>query len=225
MTVQQRLAKERTSCCRSATAIRPYRARSVHSRDEWSPGLMVDTLRNPGRGLRQQAEEAALVHFVRRVGADEGGCALARWKPVMAIGHHRRRGNGGLREANGVSAGTILAVLLAGPTPALLAGNVATARTARARLHGAVSGAVAQPRCCRRSAPEILANGLLMPGPDGPYDQLRRRGRPPRLAAVGGLHHRLCVDCAGRCPAGGRRGARRHRHATTTGFHQWSISR
>ncbi|EFD43536.1 LOW QUALITY PROTEIN: conserved hypothetical transmembrane protein, partial [Mycobacterium tuberculosis variant africanum K85] len=50
-----------------------------------------------------------------------------------------------------------------------------------------------------------------------PYDQLRRRGRPPRLAAVGGLHHRLCVDCAGRCPAGGRRGARRHRHATTTG--------
>lgn len=52
---------------------------------------MVDAL---AQAEDSGSRQAALVHFVERVGADEADAlrrALAGWKPVMAIGHRLAR--------------------------------------------------------------------------------------------------------------------------------------
>ncbi len=107
-------------------------------------------------------------------------------------------------------------MLLAGPTPALLARAAWPLRAPRAR-HGAVKRRLPWPRCVVQRPESRYAGRLLMPGPDGrPSTRFVGAAGAPRLAAVG-LHHRLCVDWRWSRAAGGRRGARRHRHATTTG--------
>ncbi len=133
-------------------------------------GLMVDTLAQAkDSGSRQAAgvlDESVPARRMRPT------CA-ARWKPVMAIGHRLARQRN-LRGANGVSAGLPPSSRCAGwPDPVL-----------------ARQWPLRAPCCEKRSAVLssfsagiAIASRLLMRPRRTPYDQLRRRGRPPRLAA------------------------------------------
>ncbi|WP_343572191.1 BlaI/MecI/CopY family transcriptional regulator [Mycobacterium sp.] len=92
MTVLQRLAKKNL-----VLQIRDDRAHqyaAVHGRDELVAGLMVDALdQASGTGSRQ----AALVHFVERVGAEEAE-ALRRALDELESGHRKPRPAGALPE-------------------------------------------------------------------------------------------------------------------------------
>ena len=72
MTVLQRLAKK--NLVSQIRDDRAHRYAPVHGRDELVAGLMVDAL---DQAADSGGREAALVHFVERVGADEAA-ALRR---------------------------------------------------------------------------------------------------------------------------------------------------
>jgi predicted transcriptional regulator len=90
MTVLQRLAKK--NLVSQIRDDRAHRYAAVHGRDELVAGLMVDALDQVAdTGGRQ----AALVHFVERVGADEAE-ALRRALDELESGH-RKSPPGGAR--------------------------------------------------------------------------------------------------------------------------------
>jgi predicted transcriptional regulator len=83
MTVLQRLAKK--NLVSQIRDDRAHRYAAVHGRDELVAGLMVDALDQVAdTGSRQ----AALVHFVERVGADEAE-ALRRALDELESGHRK----------------------------------------------------------------------------------------------------------------------------------------
>src|SRR5260370_23115170 len=90
MTVLQRLAKK--NLVSQIRDDRAHRYAPVHGRDELVAGLMVDALDQAAdTGDRQ----AALVHFVERVGADE---AEALQRALAALeSSHRKASPGGAR--------------------------------------------------------------------------------------------------------------------------------
>jgi predicted transcriptional regulator len=93
MTVLQRLAKK--NLVSQIRDDRAHRYAAVHGRDELVAGLMVDALDQASdTGSRQ----AALVHFVERVGADEAE-ALRRALDDLESGH-RQSPPGGARPAD-----------------------------------------------------------------------------------------------------------------------------
>lgn len=165
MTVLQRLAKK--NLVLQIRDDRAHRYAPVHGRDELVAGLMVDAL---AQAEDSGSRQAALVHFVERVGADEAD-ALRRARRIGSRSWQSAtgwRGNGDLRETNGVSAlaFTILAVLLAGPTPALLARATWPLRAPRAAM--VLWQAIALAAVLSSfSAGIAIASRLLMPGPDG----------------------------------------------------------
>lgn len=166
MTVLQRLAKK--NLVLQIRDDRAHRYAPVHGRDELVAGLMVDAL---AQAEDSGSRQAALVHFVERVGADGGGCATTCARRIGSRSWQSAtgwRGNGDLRETNGVSAlaFTILAVLLAGPTPALLARATWPLRAPRAAM--VLWQAIALAAVLSSfSAGIAIASRLLMPGPDG----------------------------------------------------------
>ena len=122
MTVLQRLAKKNLVVQHRDD--RAHRYAPTHGRDELVAGLMVDAL---DQAADSGGREAALVHFVERVGADEAD-ALRRALAELEAKHRNRppirwRSGHPLRETVSVSAlaFTIVALLLVGPVPALLA--------------------------------------------------------------------------------------------------------
>ena len=147
---------------------------------------MVDAL---DQASDSGSREAALVHFVERVGADEAD-ALRRALAELEVAKHARRPVAlrarGLRETGSVSAlaFTLLAVLLVGPVPALLgAGDVAAARAPRRDRAVAGDrpgrGAFGVQRGHRHRQP------ALRPGRRrAAHRQPRSRDRSARLAAV-----------------------------------------
>jgi predicted transcriptional regulator len=83
MTVLQRLAKK--NLVSQIRDDRAHRYAPMHSRDELVAGLMVDALdQAEDSGSRQ----AALVHFVERVGVDEAA-ALRRALVELEAGHRK----------------------------------------------------------------------------------------------------------------------------------------
>jgi predicted transcriptional regulator len=81
MTVLQRLAKK--NLVSQIRDDRAYRYTPVHGRDELVARLMVDAL---DQAADTGSREAALVHFVERVGADEAD-ALRRALAELESGH------------------------------------------------------------------------------------------------------------------------------------------
>ena len=83
MTVLQRLAKKNLVVQHRDD--RAHRYAPTHGRDELVAGLMVDAL---DQASDSGSREAALVHFVERVGADEAAAlrrALPNWKPSIGL--------------------------------------------------------------------------------------------------------------------------------------------
>ena len=150
MTVLQRLAKKNLVVQHRDD--RAHRYAPMHGRDELVAGLMVDAL---DQAADSGSREAALVHFVERVGADEAAAlrrALAELESKRTrIPPSRRLASGHrLRDTYSVSAlaFTIVALLLSGPVPAMLArASWPIARTAR--RHRAVAGHRAGRRALR----------------------------------------------------------------------------
>lgn len=166
MTVLQRLAKKNL-----VLQIRDDRAHGyapVHGRDELVAGLMVDAL---AQAEDSGSRQAALVQLRRASRCRRGGCATTCARRIGSRSWQSAtgwRGNGDLRETNGVSAlaFTILAVLLAGPTPALLARATWPLRAPRAAM--VLWQAIALAAVLSSfSAGIAIASRLLMPGPDG----------------------------------------------------------
>ncbi len=92
MTVLQRLAKKKL-----VSQIRDDRAHQyapVHGRDELVAGLMVDAL---DQAADTGSRQAALVHFVERVGADEAE-ALRRALDELESGSRKPRSGGARSE-------------------------------------------------------------------------------------------------------------------------------
>jgi predicted transcriptional regulator len=81
MTVLQRLAKK--NLVSQIRDDRAHRYAAVHGRDELVAGLMVDAL---DQAADTGSRQAALVHFVGRVGADEAE-ALRRALDELESGH------------------------------------------------------------------------------------------------------------------------------------------
>jgi predicted transcriptional regulator len=90
MTVLQRLAKK--NLVSQIRDDRAHRYVPVHGRDELVAGLMVDAL---DQAADSGSRQAALVHFVERVGADEAE-ALRRALDELEAGH-RDAPTGGAR--------------------------------------------------------------------------------------------------------------------------------
>ena len=90
MTVLQRLAKK--NLVSQIRDDRAHRYAPVHGRDELVAGLMVDAL---DQAADTGSRQAALVHFVERVGADEAE-ALRRALDELESGH-RKPPSGGAR--------------------------------------------------------------------------------------------------------------------------------
>ena len=135
MTVLQRLAKKNLVVQHRDD--RAHRYAPMHGRDELVAGLMVDAL---DQAADSGGREAALVHFVERVGADEAAAlrrALAELesKPTT-MRPSRWRSGLRLRETDSVSAlaFTLVALLLVGPVPALLARATWPMRAPRAAI-------------------------------------------------------------------------------------------
>ncbi|AAK46165.1 transcriptional regulator BlaI [Mycobacterium tuberculosis] len=84
MTVLQRLAKK--NLVLQIRDDRAHRYAPVHGRDELVAGLMVDAL---AQAEDSGSRQAALVHFVERVGADEAD-ALRRALAELEAGHGNR---------------------------------------------------------------------------------------------------------------------------------------
>ena len=166
MTVLQRLAKKNLVVQHRDD--RAHRYAPTHGRDELVAGLMVDAL---DQAADSGSREAALVHFVERVGADEAAAlrrALAdleskhRVEPVGWRSGHR------LRDTYSVSAlaFTIVALLLVGPVPALLARASWPMRAPRAAI--VLWQAIALAAVLSAfSAGIAIASRLFVPGPDG----------------------------------------------------------
>ena len=124
----------------------------MRRRDELVAGLMVDALAQAeDSGDRQ----AALVHFVERVGADEAAAlrrALAELEAKQAPDHPTRwRYGRRLTVSVSALAFTVVALLLIGPVPALLARATWPMRAPRATV--VLWQAIAGPPCSPRSAP------------------------------------------------------------------------
>lgn len=85
MTVLQRLAKK--SLVSQIRDDRAHRYTPVHGRDELVAGLMVDAL---DQAADSGSRQAALVHFVERVGADEAD-ALRRALDELEASHRAGR--------------------------------------------------------------------------------------------------------------------------------------
>lgn len=83
MTVLQRLAKK--NLVSQIRDDRAHRYAAVHGRDELVAGLMVDAL---DQAADTGSRQAALVHFVERVGADEAE-ALRRALDELEAGHRK----------------------------------------------------------------------------------------------------------------------------------------
>jgi predicted transcriptional regulator len=90
MTVLQRLAKK--NLVSQIRDDRAHRYAPVHGRDELVAGLMVDAL---DQAADTGGRQAALVHFVERVGTDEAE-ALRRALDELESGH-RKTSPGGTR--------------------------------------------------------------------------------------------------------------------------------
>ena len=218
MTVLQRLAKK--NLVSSIRDDRAHRYAPVHGRDELVAGLMVDALDQASdTGSRQ----AALVHFVERVGADEAD-ALRRALAELEANHRNSpvgwRADARLRDTDSVSAlaFTILAVLLVGPVPALLARATWPLRAPRAAMvlwqaDRRRRRAVGIQRRHRDRQPAVRAR------PGRPADrqpsarEIAELGWPLWLAYVAVF----ALTAADRRPAGGRRRAGRHRHPAAAG--------
>ena len=129
---------------------------------------MVDAL---SQAEDSGGRQAALVHFVERVGADEADAlrrALAELEANQRNTPSGWRYSGELRDTYGVSAlaFTILAVLLVGPVPALLARATWPLRAPRAAM--VLWQAVALAAVLSAfSAGIAIATRVLMPGSDG----------------------------------------------------------
>ena len=173
MTVLQRLAKKNLVVQHRDD--RAHRYAPTHGRDELVAGLMVDAL---DQAADSGSRRAALVHFVERVGADEAE-ALRRALAELEAKHGRRtsqrsvpqvgwRSVGRLRETVSVSAlaFTIVALLLVGPVPAMLARASWPLRAPRAAIVLWQSIALAAVLSAF-SAGIAIASRLFVPGPDG----------------------------------------------------------
>lgn len=89
MTVLQRLAKK--SLVSQIRDDRAHQYAPVHSRDELVAGLMVDAL---DQAADVGSRQAALVHFVERVGTEEAD-ALRRALAELEAGHRKSPPAGG----------------------------------------------------------------------------------------------------------------------------------
>jgi len=89
MTVLQRLAKKNLVVQHRDD--RAHRYAPTHGRDELVAGLMVDAL---DQAADSGSREAALVHFVERVGSDEAA-ALRRALVELEDAEHNNRSAGG----------------------------------------------------------------------------------------------------------------------------------
>jgi predicted transcriptional regulator len=92
MTVLQRLARK--NLVSQIRDDRAHRYLPVHGRDELVAGLMVDAL---DQAADSGGRQAALVHFVERVGADEAE-ALRRALDELEFGHRKSPSAGALSE-------------------------------------------------------------------------------------------------------------------------------
>ena len=167
MTVLQRLAKKNLVVQHRDD--RAHRYAPTHGRDELVAGLMVDAL---DQAADSGSREAALVHFVERVGADEAAAlrrALAELESKHQIPARWRSGHW-LRETDSVSAlaFTIVALVLVGTGP----GNAGASDVADAGTAGR-DRAVAVHRACRRAV------GVLRGHRDRQPAVRARTGRPP----------------------------------------------
>ena len=166
MTVLQRLAKKNLVVQHRDD--RAHRYAPTHGRDELVAGLMVDAL---DQAADSGSREAALVHFVERVGADEAAAlrrALADLESKHRVDTVGWRSGHRLRDTYSVSAlaFTIVALLLVGPVPALLARASWPMRAPRAAvvLWQAIALAAVLSAF---SAGIAIASRLFVPGPDG----------------------------------------------------------
>ena len=191
MTVLQRLAKKNLVVQHRDD--RAHRYAPMHGRDELVAGLMVDAL---DQAADSGSREAALVHFVERVGADEAAAlrrALAELESKTTA--HVRSGQNTelarwqsghrLRNTDSVSAlaFTIVALVLSGPVPAMLARASWPMRAPRAAIVLWQSIALAAVLSAF-SAGIAIASRLFVPGPTD---------APPRPSPVRSTHS------AGRC--------------------------
>ena len=166
MTVLQRLAKKNLVVQHRDD--RAHRYAPTHGRDELVAGLMVDAL---DQAADSGSREAALVHFVERVGADEAAAlrrALAELESEARNAPIQWRSGLSLRETDSVSAlaFTLVALLLVGPVPALLARATWPMRAPRAAIVLWQSIALAAVLSAF-SAGIAIASRLFVPGPDG----------------------------------------------------------
>ncbi len=166
MTVLQRLARKNL-VSRSATT-GPTNTPRFMVATNWSPGLMVDAL---DQAADSGDRQAALVHFVERVGADEAEAlrrALAELETEARISLVRWRYGHRLRDTGSVSAlaFALVALLLVGPVPALLARASWPMRAPRAAVVLWQSIAAAAVLSAF-SAGLAIASRLFVPGPDG----------------------------------------------------------
>ena len=171
MTVLQRLAKKNLVVQHRDD--RAHRYAPTHGRDELVAGLMVDAL---DQAADSGSREAALVHFVERVGADEAEAlrrALAELEAEAPRSARRLAIRHRLRETDSVSAlaFTVVALLLVGPVPALLARASWPLRAPRAAMVLWQSIALAAVLSAF-SAGIAIASRLFVPGPTA--------GPPPR---------------------------------------------
>ena len=170
MTVLQRLAKKNLVVQHRDD--RAHRYAPMHGRDELVAGLMVDAL---DQVSDSGSREAALVHFVERVGADEAAAlrrALAELESKAPDNPARWRSGHRLRETYSVSAlaFTIVALLLSGPVPAVLARATWPMRAPRAAIVLWQSIALAAVLSAF-SAGIAIASRLFVPGPGRPADR------------------------------------------------------
>ena len=165
MTVLQRLARKNLVV--QLRDDRAHRYAPVHGRDELVAGLMVDAL---DQAADSGGRQAALVHFVERVGVDEAD-ALRRALAELESKHRIPPPAGGRAPAEGhcqrVRAGLHLRrVDAVGPVPALLARASWPLRAPRAAIVLWQSIAVAAVLSAF-SAGIAIASRLFAPGPDG----------------------------------------------------------
>ena len=166
MTVLQRLAKKNLVVQHRDD--RAHRYAPTHGRDELVAGLMVDALH---QAADSGGREAALVHFVERVGADEAAAlrrALAELETKDDNAPIQWRSGLSLGETDRVSAlaFTLVALLLVGPVPAVLARATWPMRAPRASIVLWQSIALAAVLSAF-SAGIAIASRLFVPGPDG----------------------------------------------------------
>ena len=215
MTVLQRLAKKNLVIQHRDD--RAHRYAPMHGRDELVAGLMVDAL---DQAADSGSREAALVHFVERVGADEAAAlrrALAELETKHANPPIQWRSGLPLRDTDSVSAlaFTLVALLLVGPVPALLARAAWPMRAPRAAIVLWQSIALAAVLSAF-SAGIAIASRLFVPGLDGrPTATITSEIRGPRLAVVAALRRGVRAHAGRRRAAGDLRAAGRDRDPAT----------